>query len=303
MNDVDQYTSSLNRSKSGFLNRLTLFFKAGELNQAFYEELEEILITGDVGVQTTMKIIDRLKEEAALLKIKSRQELKALFKETIKNMLIQVQPPARAEELPHVILMVGVNGAGKTTTAGKLAHHYSVRGKKVMLVAGDTFRAAATEQLEIWAQRAGAAIVKQQQGTDPSALFFDAVNSARAKNADILIGDTAGRLHNQYNLMEELSKINRVIAKAMPGAPHEILLTVDATTGQNALAQAQNFNLALPLTGLVLAKLDGTARGGIVIGIQDLLNIPVCYIGTGEAISDLIPFKADLFAEAFLKDL
>ncbi len=303
MSLIDKFKNGLSRSKNGFISRLDAILKDGELDQKFYEELEEILVTGDVGIETSMKIIEQLKEKVACSKIKNRDEFGTLFKDNIKALLSETQPPLRLNQKPYVILLVGVNGSGKTTTAGKLAHHYSSRGEKVMLVAGDTFRAAAVEQLEVWAERSGADIIKQQSGTDPSALYFDAVNSARARNVDVLIGDTAGRLHNKYNLMEELNKIYRVIDRTMPGAPHQVMLVVDATTGQNALAQAENFNKSLPLNGLVLTKLDGTARGGIIIGIQDKLGIPVCYIGTGEKIDDLAPFDPALFAEALLEKI
>jgi fused signal recognition particle receptor len=199
-----------------------------------------------------------------------------------------------------VILLVGVNGSGKTTSAAKLANLYRCEGKKVLMVAGDTFRAAAVEQLEVWAQRAGVDLIKQQAGSDPSALFFDAMNSARAREFDVVIGDTAGRLHNKFNLMEELNKIYRVIGRNIPGAPHQVLLVIDATTGQNAMTQAKSFNEALPLSGLILTKLDGTARGGIVVGIQDSLDIPVRYIGTGEKMEDLAPFNAEDFVNALM---
>ncbi len=202
---------------------------------------------------------------------------------------------------PHVILLVGVNGSGKTTSAAKLANLYKQEGKSVLLVAGDTFRAAAIEQLEIWAERAGVELIKQQAGSDPSALFFDAMNSARARNIDLVIGDTAGRLHNKFNLMEELNKINRVVGRCQEGAPHQVLLVLDATTGQNAVAQAKSFNQSLPVSGLILTKLDGTARGGIVVSIQDSLGIPVRYVGLGEKMEDLAPFEPDQFARALLE--
>ncbi|MBW6463583.1 MAG: signal recognition particle-docking protein FtsY [Firmicutes bacterium] len=301
MSILDKFKSGLARSKTGFIGRLDNLFGSGELNEEFYEELEEILVTGDVGVETSLKISSELREEAGRRKIKTREEFRLLLQDKISEILKSEPEDEIPAEKPLVILMVGVNGSGKTTSAAKLAHIYKNRGDKVLLVAGDTFRAAAVEQLEIWAERTGVEIIKQQSGSDPSALFFDAINSARARGVDVLIGDTAGRLHNKYNLMEELNKIYRVIGRNLPGAPHQILLVVDATTGQNAMAQAKSFNESLPLNGLILTKLDGTARGGIVIGIQDTLGIPVRYIGTGEKMDDLAPFDPILFTRALLE--
>ncbi|MDW7728691.1 MAG: signal recognition particle-docking protein FtsY [Bacillota bacterium] len=301
MSILDKFKSGLARSKTGFIGRLDNLFGSGELNEEFYEELEEILVTGDVGVETSLKISSELREEAGRRKIKTREDFRLLLQDKISEILKSEPEDEIPAEKPLVILMVGVNGSGKTTSAAKLAHIYKNRGDKVLLVAGDTFRAAAVEQLEIWAERTGVEIIKQQSGSDPSALFFDAINSARARGVDVLIGDTAGRLHNKYNLMEELNKIYRVIGRNLPGAPHQILLVVDATTGQNAMAQAKSFNESLPLNGLILTKLDGTARGGIVIGIQDTLGIPVRYIGTGEKMDDLAPFDPILFTRALLE--
>ncbi len=300
MNLIDQFKRSLARSRPGFIDHLTLLFAGGELNEAFYEELEEVLLSGDVGIQTSIKMVKGLQEEAGRLKLRERNEARELLLQLLTAFMSSDAETPDMIEQPHVILLVGVNGSGKTTTAAKLANLYRKENKKVLLVAGDTFRAAAVEQLEIWSERAGVDIIKQQSGSDPSALFFDAINSARARKIDIVIGDTAGRLHNKYNLMEELNKIYRVIGRNMPGAPHQVLLVVDATTGQNAIAQAASFNEALPLNGLILTKLDGTARGGIVIGIQDTLKIPVRFIGTGEKIDDLAPFVAADFICALL---
>jgi fused signal recognition particle receptor len=296
----DQFKKGLSRSKTGFLSRLNSIFSGGELDESFYEELEEALIAGDVGVQTTIMLVENLREEAKSLKINERSKVRELLKTMlVKLMDFEVIKPEQLAT-PYVILLVGVNGSGKTTSAAKLAALYKRSDQKVLLVAGDTFRAAAVEQLEIWAERAGVNIIKQQSGSDPSALFFDAMNAARARNIDIVIGDTAGRLHNKSNLMEELNKIYRVISRNCEGAPHEIMLVIDATTGNNALAQARSFNEILPLTGLILTKLDGTARGGIVIGIQHELKIPVRYIGTGEAIEDIVPFDSGEFINALL---
>ena len=298
---IDKFKSSLARSRSGFIGRLDQLFGSKGLDDAFYEELEEILVTGDVGVETSLRLVEELRQEARQANLKNGIEFKELLQKKIVCILSAGRDREEPVDKPLVILLVGVNGSGKTTTAAKLAYHYRTRGDKVLLVAGDTFRAAAVEQLEIWADRAGADLIRQQSGSDPSALFFDALNSARARGTDVVIGDTAGRLHNKYNLMEELNKIYRVINRNMPGAPHLVLLVIDATTGQNALAQAKSFNESLPLSGLILTKLDGTARGGIVIGIGDQLNLPVSYIGTGEKMDDLAPFDADLFTQALLE--
>jgi fused signal recognition particle receptor len=300
MSLFEKFKNGLARSRSGFAGHLESLFTRGELNDDFYDELEEILVSGDVGIETSLKLVAELKDEANAGKTRTAEDFRDLLQNKILAILQTGSEQSFPAEKPLVILLVGVNGSGKTTSAAKLANLYKLEGKKVMLVAGDTFRAAAVEQLEIWAERAGVDIIKQQAGTDPSALFFDAINSAKAKGVDVVIGDTAGRLHNKFNLMEELNKIYRVINRSLPGAPHQVLLVVDATTGQNAMAQAKSFNDALPLDGLVLTKLDGTARGGIVIGIRDALDIPVCYVGTGEQMDDLTPFDAKLFMNALL---
>jgi fused signal recognition particle receptor len=300
MSLIEKFKNGLLRSKSGFIGRLESLFGSGELNADFYDELEEILVTGDVGVETSIKLVEQLREEAGRRKLRAREETRDLLRQSLVTICHTDEVAAENSESPLVILLVGVNGSGKTTSAAKLANLYHSVGKKVLLVAGDTFRAAAVEQLEVWAKRAGVDLIKQQAGSDPSALFFDAMNSARAREFDVVIGDTAGRLHNKYNLMEELNKIYRVIGRNMPGAPHQVLLVIDATTGQNAMAQAKSFNEALPLSGLILTKLDGTARGGIVVGIQDSLDIPVRYIGTGEKMEDLAPFNAEDFVNALM---
>jgi len=301
MSLIEQFKTSLARSKSGFTDRLNLLFGGGELNEAFYEDLEEILVSGDVGVQTSLKLVERLREEVLQRKIKERDQAKEMLLEKIIEIMSSDQSASEPVEKPHIIILVGVNGSGKTTSVAKLANFYHKQGKKVLLVAGDTFRAAAVEQLEIWSERAGADLIKQQAGSDPSALYFDAMNAARTRDIDVVIGDTAGRLHNKSNLMDELNKIYRIVGRSIPGAPHQALLVVDATTGQNAVAQAKNFNDALPITGLVLTKLDGTARGGIVISIQDTLGIPVRFIGTGEKLEDLAPFDPAAFTRALLE--
>jgi fused signal recognition particle receptor len=300
MSFIEKFKNGLLRSKDGFLGRLESLFGNGELNDEFYDELEEIMVSGDVGIATSVKLVGQLREDAVRLKLKAREETRELLRKSLINICSAENAPVLQSEPPLVILLVGVNGSGKTTSAAKLANLYRSEGKKVLMVAGDTFRAAAVDQLEIWAQRAGVDLIKQQAGSDPSALYFDAMNSARAREFDVVIGDTAGRLHNKFNLMEELNKIYRVIGRNMPGAPHQVLLVIDATTGQNAMAQAVSFNEALPLSGLILTKLDGTARGGIVVGIQDSLDIPVRYIGTGEKMEDLAPFNAEDFVNALM---
>jgi fused signal recognition particle receptor len=300
MSLIEKFKNGLLRSKSGFIGRLEHLFGSGELNDDFYDELEEIMVAGDVGIATSLKLVGQLREDAGRLKLKAREETRELLRQSLINICSAEDATVLQSEPPLVILLVGVNGSGKTTSAAKLANLYRSEGKKVLMVAGDTFRAAAVEQLEVWAQRAGVDLIKQQAGSDPSALFFDAMNSARAREFDVVIGDTAGRLHNKFNLMEELNKIYRVIGRNMPGAPHQVLLVIDATTGQNAMAQAISFNEALPLNGLILTKLDGTARGGIVVGIQDSLEIPVRYIGIGEKMEDLAPFDAEDFVNALM---
>ncbi len=301
MSLFDRFKAGLARSKAGFVRRLDFLFGQGEINDDFFNELEEALILGDVGVNATLKLVEELKEEARRQKLKERAAVRELLIEKITGLLTFPKHDSRIELPPEVILIVGVNGSGKTTTAAKLAYRYKQAGSKVLLVAGDTFRAAAIDQLQIWAERAGVDMIKQQPGSDPSAVFYDALNAARARRMDIVIGDTAGRLHSRVNLMEELKKIHRVIGRSHQGAPHQVLLVIDATTGQNGIAQAASFNEAVNITGLVLTKLDGTARGGIVVGVQDALQVPVKYIGIGEKITDLASFAAHDFVRALLE--
>lgn len=297
------YRDTLRQRGKSFLSRLGRLFGTGELDNEFFDDLEEALISGDVGMETTLRLVETLKEETRKRGVRERQAARLVMQELLARMLEgREELVERAAGEAEVILLVGVNGSGKTTSAAKLAYYYQQQGRNPLLVAGDTFRAAAVEQLAIWAERAGVELIKQQQGSDPSALFYDALNSARARNYDLVIGDTAGRLHNRANLMAELNKIYRVVGRVQPGAPHRVLLVVDATTGQNAVNQAISFNETLPLSALILTKLDGTARGGIVVEIRHRLQIPVAYIGTGERLQDLSPFDSLAFTEALLGD-
>ncbi|MCR3923217.1 MAG: signal recognition particle-docking protein FtsY [Firmicutes bacterium] len=281
----------LKKTRNGIVGRMDGLFARNHFDDEFYEELEEILISADVGVETTLEVVENLRTKVKTARVKEAAEVMSLLKELLLDILGRdIVPLQIAAEKPTVMLVLGVNGVGKTTSIGKLAAYYHDQGKKVLLAAGDTFRAAAIEQLEVWASRAQSDIIKHQHGADPSAVLFDGVSAAIARGIDVVLCDTAGRLHNKTNLMEELRKVRRVIEKALPCAPHEVLLVLDATTGQNALAQAKVFNEVAQLTGVILTKLDGTAKGGIVIAIARELNVPVKYIGVGEGINDLQPF-------------
>jgi len=272
-----------------------------EVDEAALEDLEMSLLASDLGVTTTTEIIDALRERAKRRQIRDGAELKELLKEHIKSILDEQQRPVRAvSSPPEVIMMVGVNGTGKTTTTGKLAAYYRAQGKSVLLCAADTFRAAAIEQLEVWGQRSGVEIIKTRQGGDPSAALFDALQAAKARNNDVLIVDTAGRLHTKNSLMAELDKMRRTTQRIIPDAPHEVLLVMDATTGQNGLQQARLFTESAGVTGIVLTKLDGTAKGGIVVAIARELNLPVRFVGVGEKIEDLLPFDSAAFADSLL---
>ena len=286
----------LSRTRQSFSSGLDrVFVGKKKVDDEVLEELEELLITSDIGVQTTMDLIERLSKA----KVADVSEVKQILKDEILSILGSHEPdPVETQASPHVVLVVGVNGVGKTTTIGKIAASAQASGKKVLIGAADTFRAAAIEQLAIWAERADAEFVKHRANADPAAVAFDAVAAASARGCDIVLIDTAGRLHTKSNLMEELKKIKRTVSKQLEGAPHEILLVLDATTGQNALSQARLFDEALDLTGLALTKLDGTAKGGIVISICSTLNIPLQYIGVGEQIDDLRLFDAEQFVEA-----
>lgn len=279
------------KTRQNIMSRMEGLLKRKHFDEQFFVDLEEVLLSADVGVQATQELVERLREEVTAKRIKDAEQVIALLKKLVVEVLEKEDQALNTSAKPTVILVLGVNGAGKTTTIGKLAGLFSRQGLKVILAAGDTFRAAAGEQLEAWAGRAGADIIRHQPGADPAAVIFDAVNAARARGADVVLCDTAGRLHNKANLMEELKKIYRVAEKAHPGAPHEVLLVLDATTGQNAMAQARVFHRSAPLTGIVLTKLDGTAKGGIIIAVTRELGIPVKFVGIGEGVDDLQPFN------------
>lgn len=294
----------LEKTREGILSRLgRLVAGRSTVDASILDDLEELLISSDVGVQTTLKIVDRIEKRVSRDKYINAEELNAILKEEIAALLSENNTTSYSnfsdsiQQQPYVIMVVGVNGVGKTTTIGKLAHQFIKAGKKVVLGAGDTFRAAATEQLHIWGERTGARVVSQQMGSDPASVAFDTLKSAVAQNEEIVIIDTAGRLHNKVNLMNELTKIKQVMQKVVPGAPHEILLVLDASTGQNAIEQAKQFTAATEVNALALTKLDGTAKGGVVIGISDQFKIPVKYIGLGEGMEDLQLFDKFTFVD------
>lgn len=296
-----QFRDGLEKTRKGFVEKVSdLITRRKKIDEEFYEELEEILIGADVGVNTVMTLVEELRAEVKKQRIEDPADLQPVLSAKLMDMLRGDNDNVLHENPDGitVILFVGVNGVGKTTTIGKLAHRYKQQGKKVMLAAGDTFRAGAIEQLEVWGTRAGVEVIKQSAGSDPAAVMFDAVHAAKQRGVDILICDTAGRLQNKNNLMEELNKIFRVIQREIPGAPHEVLMVLDATTGQNALAQAKLFGEKSGVTGLVLTKLDGTAKGGIVVAIRQELNLPVKLVGLGEKMEDLQPFDSEQFVHA-----
>lgn len=298
MGFFNKIKEGLKKTRDAVIGQIDSMLKSfTKIDDELFDELEELLVMGDVGVPTAEKICEELKKRVKKEGIKNPNEIHRLLEETVSDML------RGGEELdlsttPSIILVIGVNGVGKTTTIGKLANHLTKQGKKVILAAGDTFRAAAIEQLEIWADRSHCEIIKQNEGSDPAAVIYDAISAAKARHADVIICDTAGRLHNKKPLMDELAKINRIIDRELPDASKEKLLVLDATTGQNAVNQAEQFSLATGITGIVLTKLDGTAKGGVVLAIKEGLGIPVKYIGVGEQIDDLQPFDAEDFAKA-----
>lgn len=300
------FKEGLTKTRTAFVEKVEeLITRRKKIDEAFYEELEEILIGADVGVNTVMGLIDDLRAEVKKRKIEDAAELQPVLSEKLVGLLKKDEDNGlrMADSGMTVILFVGVNGVGKTTTIGKLAHKFKSEGKSVLLAAGDTFRAGAIEQLEVWGQRVGVDVIKQESGADPAAVMYDAINAAKNRGVDVLLCDTAGRLQNKSNLMDELNKIFRVLQREVPSAPHEVLLVLDATTGQNALSQAKLFGEKSGVTGLVLTKLDGTAKGGIVIAIRNELNLPVKLVGLGEKMDDLQEFDSDQFVHALFAGL
>ncbi|MDM5357984.1 signal recognition particle-docking protein FtsY [Peribacillus sp. ACCC06369] len=304
----EKFKQGLTKTRNSFTGRVNeLVARYRKVDEDFFEELEEILIQADVGFDTVMELIDQLKMEVKLRNISDTREVQSVISEKLVE-IYQGNEEATSslniqEEGLTVILFVGVNGVGKTTTIGKLAHKFKEEGKSVVLAAGDTFRAGAIEQLEVWGERVGVSVIKQGEGSDPAAVMFDAIQAAKARKADILICDTAGRLQNKVNLMKELEKVKRVIEREVPGAPHEVLLALDATTGQNALIQAKTFKEATNVSGIVLTKLDGTAKGGIVLAIRNELAIPVKFVGLGEKMDDLQEFDAEKYVYGLFADI
>ncbi|OLO41437.1 signal recognition particle-docking protein FtsY [Priestia megaterium] len=305
---TQKFKDGLSKTRNSFSERVNdLVSRYRQVDEEFFEELEEILISADVGVATVLDLIDDLKSEVKRRNIKDPQDVQAVISEKLIDIYESGEEQIGELNMQQndltVILFVGVNGVGKTTTIGKIAHKFKQEGKKVVMAAGDTFRAGAIEQLEVWGERVGVDVIKQSAGSDPAAVMYDAVQSAKARKADVLLCDTAGRLQNKVNLMKELEKVKRVIEREIPGAPHEVLLVLDATTGQNALSQAKTFSEATNVTGIVLTKLDGTAKGGIVLAIRNELKLPVKFVGLGEKVDDLQPFDTEryiygLFANA-----
>ena len=299
MGFFDRLKAGLAKTREKFVDKIDeLLHSSKKIDDDLIDELEETLITSDVGMATTEKLIAGLRKGVRRAEINSTDDVKKFFSDQIREILTEEESDFVSVTPPHVILMIGVNGAGKTTTIGKLAAYYKAQGKSVMMAAADTFRAGAIDQLEIWAQRTDSAFIKHSERSNPSSVALDAARSAVAQNIDVLLVDTAGRLQNKFNLMEELKKINRILGKGINGAPHEVLLVLDATTGQNALRQAELFSQTADITGIVLTKLDGTAKGGMIIGIKEQLNIPVKWVGVGERLDDLRPFNAKEFADA-----
>ena len=301
MGFFDKIKSGLSKTREALSSTLDAVFSGfTELDADFYDELEESLILADLGVETVTKVMKELRRQVSRRGLSTTQEAKDCLKEILKDMLSVGDTELNLATSPAVILVIGVNGVGKTTTIGKLATQLGKQGKQVTLVAGDTFRAAAADQLEIWAERSGAAIVRQKEGADPASVVFDGIQSAKAKGSDVILIDTAGRLHNKTNLMNELNKISRIVERELPDAAREVLLVLDGTTGQNGLIQAKQFKEIAGVTAVAITKLDGTAKGGIVIAVADTLQIPVKFVGVGEQAEDLMPFVAEDFVEALI---
>ena len=301
MGFFDKIKAGLSKTRNALSDTLgSVFTGFSEIDDDFYDELEEGLILADLGVETAVKAADRLRKTVKERHLKTTEEAKEALKEILVDMLNVGDTSLNLSTAPAVVLVIGVNGVGKTTTIGKLATQLKKQGKDVLLVAGDTFRAAAADQLEIWAERSGCGIVRQHEGADPASVVYDGIQSAKAKGADVILIDTAGRLHNKQNLMNELNKISRIVERELPNAAKEVLLVLDGTTGQNGLLQAKQFKEIAGVTSIALTKLDGTAKGGIVIAVADSLQIPVKFIGVGEQADDLMPFEAKGFVEALL---
>ena len=298
MGFFDKIKQGLAKTREAITETWNDVFSVSELDDDFYDELEESLILADLGMETAGKVTERLRKTASSRHIRQASEAREALQEILVDMLNVGSPELNLSTHPSVILVIGVNGVGKTTTIGKIAKQQVQAGKKVMLVAADTFRAAAADQVEIWAQRSGASIVRQHEGADPASVVYDGIQSAKAKDSDVIIIDTAGRLHNKVNLMNELNKIRRIVDRELPDASKEVLLVLDGTTGQNGLIQAKQFKEIAGVTAIALTKLDGTAKGGIVIAVADVLQIPVKFIGVGEKEDDLMPFVAEDFVKA-----
>jgi len=299
---LEKLKAGLSKTHQGFAEKIDqLILGKKSIDQDLLDELEGLLFSADLGVRTSSQLIEGVQKGLKRGELDEPEKVKDFIKQEIFQILKSGENPLSIDSSrtkPFLFMVVGVNGVGKTTTIAKIAHQYSSRGKKVLIGAADTFRAAAVEQLEVWAKRVGADLIKQSRGSDPSAVAFDSIHAAKARNIDLVFIDTAGRLHTKVNLMEELKKVKRIIARECPGAPHEVLLVLDATTGQNAISQAKLFNEAIGVTGIAITKLDGTAKGGIIVGITDELKIPIRYIGVGEGMDDLREFNASEFVQA-----
>ena len=303
MGFFDKIKQGLEKTRKSFSESLESILNTGApADEDFMDELEETLILADLGMETVMKVMGQIRQGVAKRDMVTTTDVSRGLKKLLKETLNVGSPELDLSTKPSVILVIGVNGVGKTTTIGKIANQLTRQGKTVTLVAGDTFRAAAADQLEIWAQRSGAAIVRQQEGADPASVVFDGIQSAKAKGSDVIIIDTAGRLHNKTNLMNELNKISRIVSRELPDSAREVLLVLDGTTGQNGLIQAKTFKEIAGVTSIAITKLDGTAKGGIVIGVADALKVPVKFVGVGEQVDDLMPFNANEFVDALIED-